>query len=216
MLGIADQKNIERRKRSNLDPDDHYQGKNHYFDTVENKTIVKVFAGDWYVTKQPDEMIATILGSCVSACIRDPLLKIGGMNHFMLPGDNNHESNPADSARYGVFAMEMLINGLLKEGANKDRFEIKVFGGGNVINNSARIGSKNAAFIRTFLEKEGFKILVEDMEGDWPRRLNYYPYTGKVKLLYLRRVEDNRVVDEEIRYTKKITTNPVEGGIELF
>lgn len=99
-------------------------------------------------------MLATILGSCVLLCIRDPIAKVGGMNHFLLPGDESADSTVSDSARYGVFAMESLINGIMKAGGRKDRFEIKVFGGGNVINNSARIGSKNAKFIRDFLKKK--------------------------------------------------------------
>ena len=112
--------------------------------------------------------------------------------------------------------MESLINGILKAGGQKHRLEVKVFGGGNVINNSARIGSKNAKFIRDFLRKEGFRITSEDLEGDHPRRLHYFPDTGKVMMRLLKRKEDMVVVEEEARYTKQITTKPVEGDIELF
>ena len=138
------------------------------------------------------------------------------MNHFLLPGDDRVDSGASDSARYGVFAMESLINGILKAGGHKDRFEVKVFGGGNVINNSAQIGSKNAAFIRSFLRREGFRIASEDLEGIHPRSLRYYPTTGKVMMRLLRRKEDMVVVEEEARYSKQIIAKPVEGEIELF
>src|SRR6185369_11873549 len=90
--------------------------------------VVKITAGDWHVSTQPGEMIATILGSCVSACIRDPIAKIGGMNHFLLPGDESTVAEFGDAARYGIFAMESLINGILRAGGRKDRLEVKVFG----------------------------------------------------------------------------------------
>ena len=120
----------------------------------ESHHPVKIFSGDWHVSTKANEVLITILGSCVSACIRDPIAGIGGMNHFLLPGDESVVAQVSDAARYGVFAMESLINGILKAGGRKDRLEFKVFGGGNVINNSQKIGSKNAAFIRNFLKNE--------------------------------------------------------------
>ena len=161
-------------------------------------------------------MLATILGSCVSACIRDPILRIGGMNHFLLPGDEKVVTKLSDANRYGVFAMESLINAILKAGGRKERLEIKIFGGGNVTSNSAKIGSKNAAFIRGFLSQEGLKILAEDLEGDLPRRIHYFPDTGEVFMRKLRRKEDMIVVEEEARYSKQISVVPVEGDIDLF
>lgn len=188
-------------------------------DTVDPKTgykVVKLFSGDWHVSPKPGEMIATILGSCVSACIRDPYAKIGGMNHFLLPGSEAIITKASDAARYGVFAMESLINGILKAGGRKDRLEVKVFGGGNVIDSSARIGSKNAAFIRDFLKQEGLQIAAEDLEGDLPRRLHYYPDTGKVLMRRLKRKEDMAVVADEKRYVESIAKKPIEGEIDLF
>lgn len=205
---------LERRNGEELPVSAYFHGKKRFHDAKDNIDIVKIFSGDWYVTKT-NEMLATILGSCVAACIRDPYAGIGGMNHFLLPGDEN-TAMLSDAARYGVFAMESLINGILSAGGRKDRLEIKVFGGGNVINNSARIGSKNAAFIRNFLRKEGFTIASEDLEGDHPRRVHYFPATGKVLMRKLQRREDLVVVEEEARYSRAITTKPVEGNIELF
>lgn len=205
---------IERRgDESNVR--DYFAGAKRVYDARENLNVVKIFSGDWYVTRE-NEMLTTILGSCVSACIRDPYAHVGGMNHFLLPGEEGMANHASDAARYGVFAMESLINGLLKAGGRKDRFEVKVFGGGNVINNSARIGSKNAEFIRAFLQKEGYRIAAEDLEGDYPRRINYYPATGKLMLRQLRRREDLHVVEEETRYKREIVKKPVEGDIELF
>lgn len=205
---------LERRTGEELPVAAYFHGKKRFHDAKDNIDIVKIFSGDWYVTKS-NEMLATILGSCVAACIRDPYAGIGGMNHFLLPGDEN-TAMLSDAARYGVYAMESLINGILSAGGRKDRLEIKVFGGGNVINNSARIGSKNAAFIRNFLRKEGYTIASEDLEGDHPRRVHYFPATGKVLMRKLQRREDLVVVEEEKRYSQAITAKPVEGNIELF
>lgn len=184
--------------------------------TSDGHKIVKIFSGDLHISTQPNEMLATILGSCVAACIRDPIAKVGGMNHFLLPGNDLVVTELSEAARYGVFAMEKLINGILQAGGRKDRLEIKVFGGGNVINNSQRIGSKNADFIRNFLKSEGYKIVSEDLEGDMPRRIHYYPDTGKVMMRKLRRKDDLRVLEEETRYRNSIAKAPVEGDIDLF
>lgn len=215
-MAIGENLSNERRNQQELPVSEYFHGSKRFHDTKEDIDVVKIFAGDWYVSTRPKEMLATILGSCVSACIRDPLAGVGGMNHFLLPGDDTVDSQVSESARYGVFAMESLINGLLKAGGRKDRFEVKVFGGGNVINNSARIGSKNARFIREFLRKEGYRITSEDLEGDHPRRLHYYPDTGKVMMRLLRRKEDMVVVTEEDRYKKSITARPSGGEVELF
>ena len=177
--------------------------------------IVKIISGDWYVTNDRNEMLTTILGSCISACIRDPVAGIGGMNHFLLPGDAGGVPT-ADAARYGTYAMESLINTIIKMGGRKDRLEIKVFGGGNVISSSAKIGSKNAQFIRDFLMKEGYHIASSDLEGDQPRRVHYYPATGKVMLKKLQRGDNPGLAKEEESYRKSIAAKPIEGDIDLF
>lgn len=211
-----DARALERRSQREMPVDEYFRGRKKIYDQKHQVNIVKIFSGEWYVATQPGEMLATILGSCVAACIRDPQKGIGGMNHFLLPGDESLDPDHSEAARYGMFAMESLINGLLKAGARKERLEIKVFGGGNVINSSARIGSQNATFIRAYLKREGYRIASEDLEGDHPRRVHYYPDTGKVLMRLLRRKEDMIVVEEEARYTREITSHPVEGEIELF
>lgn len=204
------------KRRIELPIAEYLCGSKRYYDAKEKIIVVKIFAGDWYVSKTSDEMISTILGSCVSACIRDPYIGVGGMNHFLLPNNDDMDSTHSDAARYGLFAMESLINGVLKAGGHKDRLEIKVFGGGNVTNNSAKIGSKNAKFIRDFLYKEGFLKFSEDLEGEHPRRVHYYPSTGKVLMRLLQRKEDMVVVEEEALYERQIIKKPLISDIELF
>ena len=207
-------------ERRNLNGDlpvrEYFHGKKRFFNKSYDCYVIKIFAGDWYITHRDDEMLATILGSCVSACVRDPQVGVGGMNHFLLPGDESLISQASDAARYGVNAMESMINGMINAGAEKKRLEFKVFGGGNVINNSAKICSKNAAFIREYLKREGYVVTSEDLEGEHPRSLHYYPITGKVMMRKLRRKEDYDVVDEEAMYARKISKKPLEGEIELF
>ena len=205
-----------RRNEDSLSTPQYYKGSKRVFDAASGVTTVKLFSGDWYVSADASEMLTTILGSCVSACVRDPIAGIGGMNHFLLPGDETTVSDVSDAARYGVFAMERLINAILHAGGQRERLEIKVFGGSNVINNSIRIGSKNAAFIRHFLQQEGFRTACEDLEGDTPRRVHYFPVTGRVMLRKLNRREDLQVIDDETRYRREIAAQPVEGAIDLF
>jgi chemotaxis protein CheD len=208
----------DRRKSTEyINVAEHYHGKRRFFSQPHNAYVVKIFAGDWVISQDPREMLATILGSCVSACVRDPALNIGGMNHFLLPSDPTNEVARDDAARYGVQAMELLINGLLMRGAQKSRLEFKVFGGGNVTNNSSRIGSKNAAFIRQFLRDEGYIITSEDLEGNLPRSLHYYPTNGRVMMRKLQRKEDMLVVEEEAKYQTRINQKPKStGDVELF
>jgi chemotaxis protein CheD len=202
--------------RNGLQVSEYIQGKRRYYHAQMGINVVKIFAGDCQVSDREDEIMATILGSCVSACIRDPDIHIGGMNHFLLPGDARTTEKTGEAARYGVCAMEGLINRILKAGGRKDRLEIKVFGGGNVLHNSARIGSMNSQFIREFLRNEGLRIAAEDLEGELPRSVHYYPVTGKVMIRYLHRQEDLVIMEEEARYLKETFRKPIEGDIELF
>lgn len=188
----------------------------HSFDPALGRPVVKLFSGDWYVSTNPEEMLVTILGSCVAACLRDPYARVGGMNHFLLPSTDQSQDITSNATRYGTYAMETLINDILKAGGRKDRLEAKVFGGGNVTNNSAKIGSKNAAFIRAFLKDEKIPVLAEDLEGNLPRRVHYTPGDGKVMMRRLHRVDDLQVVEEEKKYQRSLVAKPVEGEIDLF
>jgi chemotaxis protein CheD len=150
---------------------------NRFFDGVAGIWTAQVLPGEFYVSRG-NEIITTVLGSCVSACVRDVELGLGGMNHFMLPADPDPAGQDA-SARYGEFALERLINQLVKRGGRPDRFEVKIFGGGKVISHMSDIGRKNVAFVREFLQTEGLTVTSEDVEGKFARRLRYHPQTGQ-------------------------------------
>jgi chemotaxis protein CheD len=188
-----------------------------YRDPRFDAIAVKVFPGEHHVTASADEMLVTILGSCVSACIRDPLISVGGMNHFMLPESGGAGWDTASaSMRYGNVAMERLINDILARGGARERLEIKVFGGGNVMNGTTNIGHRNADFVENYLLTENLTISAAHLRGNLPRRIHYFPATGKVLLLELRRAEEAAVFDREAIYKSKIQSEPVAGSAELF
>ncbi|HAL39927.1 MAG TPA: chemoreceptor glutamine deamidase CheD [Polaromonas sp.] len=171
----------------------------HYFDREFNISAVKLLPGEYYVTSR-DMVLTTVLGSCVSACVRDSIAGIGGMNHFMLPEDADPASRDAAAAmRYGVYAMEMLLNELFKAGARRERLEAKVFGGGAVLANMTmlNIGDRNADFVLRYLQTEQVRITAQDLRGSLPRRINYFPMTGRVTLRKLRRQDDALLVQHD-------------------
>ena len=189
-----------------------------YFDTKYKHMVVKLLPGDHYVSGEPSEMLVTVLGSCVAACIRDPETGVGGMNHFMLPmGEANSWSALNAAMRYGNHAMEVLINDIMKLGCPRENLEIKVFGGGNVLGQGGNIGHKNADFVEEYLKNEGFKTVASDLRGSHARRIHYFPATGKVDRLLLRRASDRKVFNSEDSYQKTVKTESDKGGdIELF
>lgn len=180
--------------------------------------MAKVLPGEFYVTSH-DEVISTILGSCVAACIRDRIRGIGGLNHFMLPVSREDESSwelYGEATRYGNFAMEQLINEIIKNGGKKNNLEIKVFGGSRILSCMTDIGNSNCQFVRKFLRNEGYDICSEDLGGNQPRRIHYYPATGKVRVKKLAALKDSRVLEREERYLEDLRVQPVAGEIELF
>lgn len=180
-------------------------------------TVIKLFSGDFFVTDQPRHVIVTVLGSCISACIRDPVAQVGGMNHFLLPATNSDLTiDHSDAARYGAFAMEALMNNIIQRGGLKSRLEVKVFGGGNVMDSNLLIGSKNVTFTREYLAREGLLITSSDLGGTYPRRIHYYPDSGKVMMRCLQRKEDMRVAEEEKRFAASLAKAPMEGDVDLF
>jgi chemotaxis protein CheD len=188
-----------------------------YRDPRFDATAVKVFPGEHYVTMAADEMLVTILGSCVSACIRDPIAQVGGMNHFMLPEAAGRGWDTASaSMRYGNVAMERLINDILARGGLRQRLEIKVFGGGNVMKGTANIGHRNAEFVEHYLAAEHLQISAHHLRGSLPRRIHYFPATGSVMLLELQPTEEAAVVRSERAYKSKVQADPVAGSVELF
>jgi chemotaxis protein CheD len=152
-----------------------------YFDARFNATMVWVSQGDFYVTQNPNEVITTVLGSCVALCVRDPDLKIGGMNHFLLPkaADNLAQAVNND-LRYGSYSIERLINSIMSHGGRRDRLEIKIFGGASMASDFSKVGEKNADFVTRYLDREGFPVHAQDLRGSSARRIMFFPHTGKV------------------------------------
>ena len=188
-----------------------------FYDNDSAAWMVKVFPGEFYVTSKPDEILVTVLGSCVAACIRDPLNGIGGMNHFMLPHSGSGSwGGDRQSMRFGNFAMEKLINELLKAGCSRNSLEIKMFGGGNVTENRNQIGTENAEFALRYLEAEGLRCAATDLGGQLPRRINYQPSTGRVVRRLLGGSESSAIVREENNYASRLSSHAPGGEIELF
>ncbi|AJY31827.1 cheD chemotactic sensory transduction family protein [Burkholderia thailandensis 34] len=194
-------------------------GYHFYFDREFGRQAVRVNPGGFAIASS-DVMLATVLGSCVSVCMFDSAARVGGMNHFMLPGSGNGARNDSLSSLYGVNAMELLINGLLRRGALKWRLRAKLFGGGCVMQSlsDTRIGERNAAFVRAYLDAEGIRSVGGDMLGTRPRRVCYFPTTGRA--LCKRLVCGSDVADiatSERAYDGDLARRlPVAGSVELF
>lgn len=191
---------------------------NFYFDRNFEAEAVKLLPGQYYVARK-DMLLVTVLGSCVAACLRDPLTGIGGMNHFMLPDAGGDPGNPLSaSARYGAYAMEMLINELTKAGASRARLEAKLFGGGNVLHglDHAMVGERNAAFALGFLQIEQIPLRAKDLLDEYPRKVYFFPKTGKVLVKRLRSMANDTVARRERDYQRQIGATRVAGEVELF
>jgi chemotaxis protein CheD len=189
-----------------------------FYDPVTASWTIKVLPGRFYITPRADEVIVTVLGSCVSACIRDVKTGIGGMNHFMLASDAAGQwGSDSKSTRYGNFAMEKLINELIKAGCPRERMEIKVFGGGNVTDTRNQIGTQNAEFVLRYLEDEGLPCCAHDLGGPYPRRIQYFPATGRVVRKLLTGGDRDLIVREESEYAKQLAgTKATAGEVQLF
>jgi chemotaxis protein CheD len=188
-----------------------------FWEPDTQRWTVKILPGEYYVTRS-DEAITTVLGSCISACIRDPLMRVGGMNHFMLPEDNSVPGRaPVGLAtRYGSNAMESLINDVLKIGGLRERLEIKIFGGGRVLAHMTDIGARNIDFVRNYLSTEGLRTNAQDVGGEQPRKVIYYPAEGRVRVRKLRPIENRGVSDREKLYLESLGGKNEGGDIELF
>jgi len=191
---------------------------NIYFDRQFEKEAAKILPGEYYATTR-DMIIVTVLGSCVSMCLRDRTNGVGGMNHFMLPHSDNNADNPLSiSARYGTYAMEMLINHLLKLGAKRNNFEAKIFGGGNVLRGFSvtNVGARNADFAIDFLKTEKINLVSKDLLDIYPRKVYYFPKNGRVLVKKLRTVHNNTIIEREKEYESRLGYAKVEGEVELF
>lgn len=192
-----------------------------FWDNAHNSFAAKILPGEFYVSLH-NEVISTVLGSCISACITDRTIGVGGMNHFMLPQGNVPEHTGREhltsATRYGNFAMEMLINEILKSGGKKRNLEVKLFGGGKVMTsmNMIDIGRKNIDFVHEYVMQEGLKVVSEDTGDIYPRKILFYPASGRVRVKKLYKLQNNTIIQREQTYKKRIDTQPVIGDVELF
>lgn len=166
--------------------------------------IASILPGEFFVSREP-MIVYTVLGSCISACIRDPIAQVGGMNHFMLPEpkETAHDSW-GESTRYGSFAMESLINEILKRGGLKTRLEIKLFGAGKIYEGKIDVGEKNAKWVIQYLRSEGLAVSNTDLGNVYPRKVYYFTESGRVLLKKIEQVKNRTIFDRENEYAARI------------
>jgi len=192
-----------------------------YWDQENQIITAKLLPGEYYVTTG-NEMITTVLGSCVSACIRDPMAGIGGMNHFMLPETSRSRLHERDEAvvgtalRYGNYAMEHLINTILRHGGKRKHLEVKLFGGGKIIATLGDIGLRNIEFVLEYIDTEALKLISQDLGDIYPRKVNFFPQTGRVRMKKIKDLHNDTIVMREKLYSSSLKDTPIEGSIELF
>jgi chemotaxis protein CheD len=194
---------------------------NRYWDPEHYCFAAKLLPGEYYVSTAA-EQIATVLGSCVSACVRDRRLGIGGMNHFMLPldaskGSSSWSGEISAATRYGNVAMERLINDILKLGGQRESLEFKLVGGGKVLGGvGIDIGARNIEFVRRYVHSEGFTVANEDLGDIYPRKVQYMPDTGKLRVKKLKVVRNNTLFERERHYLEELDREAAGSDIELF
>lgn len=185
-----------------------------FFNLQDGVWHIQLTQGQCYVTDNPQEVLTTLLGSCIAACIRDPAIGIGGMNHFLLPegGDSDRYAQ-----RYGVNAMELLINGILKRGGRRERFEAKLFGGANVVASLSDVGVRNVEFARTFLANEGIRITGGNVGGKSARKVQFWPVSGRARQLSVK-TDSANLAEREISCAMRQLRHPAHTNddIELF
>lgn len=180
--------------------------------------IASILPGEFFVSADP-MIVYTVLGSCISACIRDPIARVGGMNHFMLPEpkEGGYDSW-GESTRYGSYAMESLINGILKRGGLKSRLEVKLFGAGKIYEGNIDVGARNVDWVREYLRAEGLMPVKTDLGDVYPRKVYYFTESGRVLLKKIERLKNRTIADRETEYAEKMrsmTQQPAE-DVTLF
>ena len=181
-----------------------------YHNPQDGQWYVQIMQGNSYISADPGELLTTILGSCVAACIRDPVARVGGMNHFLLPEGSGPDSS---AQRFGVNAMEILINGILSRGGDRRRLEAKLFGGANVIPALSNVGTRNAEFAHRFLADEGIPVIGGDVGGTHPRRIQFWPVSGRARQ-HAVKLNNNDLLESELRDSRNAAIE--ESNVELF
>lgn len=166
--------------------------------------VAQILPGEYFVSKEP-MVVYTVLGSCISVCVLDPVLRIGGMNHFMLPAPKNSQHDSwGESARYGSFAMELLINEILKRGGQKKRLVVKIFGGANLFKKMGDVGLNNTKWAIDYLKMEGLRLINSDIGDVYPRKIYYFTETGQVLMKKIERIRNETIFERERKYGKKL------------
>ena len=195
-------------------------GDGHRHAAASKPDTIRIGLGHHAVSDGADIMMTTTLGSCVAACIHDPVRGVGGMNHFLLPelpGTERPETRLLGAgARYGSVAMERLINALLALGAERRRLRVKLFGGARVIESSCDIGGLNSRFALDYISREGLMLAGQDLGGDSARRLQYFPHSGRAMRRLLHPDSLSGMMAQERRFMSGLQRRPIEGDVELF
>ena len=187
-----------------------------YMDAQFKMPAAKIGPGEFYAT-QRDMVIVTVLGSCVSACMRDPQTGVGGMNHFMLPYHGTEPEGPlSESARYGAYAMEVLVNHMLALGAKRERLEAKLFGAGRIVPGMSDIGARNASFAIEYLAREKIRVLAQDLGHGEASKVYFFPHTGRVLVKRLRTLRNNTILVRERDYAEQLGTLARPQPADLF
>jgi len=198
-----------------------FENINRYWDTSHGFFSAKILPGQYYVSNN-DELIATVLGSCISVCAYDRVAGVGGMNHFMLPlYTDRHKEAWGDTVisaetRYGNFAMEHMINDIIKHGGVKSRLEIKVVGGGRVMEKMTDIGLRNISFIYSYIADEHLQLVSEDVGDKYPRKVLFHVKSGKVKVRKLKKVNNTTLIQRDQEYVKQLNSGELDGSVDLF
>lgn len=195
----------------------------HYWDTERKSVVAKILPGEFYMTTG-SVAIATTLGSCVSACIWDEEKNMGGMNHFMLPLthlkineiDWGRRGLASDATRYGNFAMEHLINTILKNGGTKRGLKAKIFGGGKVLKNMSDVGERNIDFVLDYLSSEDIPIVCSNVGLNFPRKVLFQPSSGRAFVKKIDNIHNDTIFRRESDYSNRIKDNALDGDVELF
>jgi chemotaxis protein CheD len=183
-----------------------------------NQEVAIIMPGQHFVSRTP-MIVYTVLGSCVSVCIRDTVTHVGGMNHFMLPAPKRSQDDDSwgESGRYGSFAMELLINDILKRGGQRDHFEVKVFGGGKIYNGENDVGASNSDWILNYLYKEGFYPVKKDLGDIFPRKIYYFSDSGRVLMKKIQRLKNDTIQKRELEYRMNLQkVSQSEEDVTLF
>ncbi|MGH7182203.1 MAG: chemoreceptor glutamine deamidase CheD [Nitrospiraceae bacterium] len=180
--------------------------------------IASILPGEYFVSRDP-MIVYTVLGSCISACIRDPVVGVGGMNHFMLPEPKEKAQDSwGESTRYGAYAMESLINEIVKQGGLKSRLELKLFGAGKIYDGQMDVGARNTEWVLNYVKTEGLTVVGRDLGDVYPRKIYYFTESGRVLMKKIEQIKNRTIFDRELEYAVKIkdAKRRAEEDVTLF